>query len=71
MDGDCDAERVIEKLESQGVLWMPNHHGSEKINPEHHTHLAKHGVLPSDTTLQAMTKVHAIAGFPPLKPKRF
>lgn len=25
MDGDCDAERVLTALESQGFTWLPNH----------------------------------------------
>lgn len=26
MDGHCDAERVIEALEKQGIEWLPDHH---------------------------------------------
>lgn len=25
LDGDCDSERVITALESQGLNWLPNH----------------------------------------------
>lgn len=71
MDGHCDAEVVIDRLESVGIMWLPNHHGNENIKPEHAQALKHHGVVPSDTTLQAMNKVHAVAGFPPIKPKRF
>ncbi len=73
MYGTCDAEEVITALEGQGIMWLPNHMTTpnEPIKPEHAAALAKHGVLPTHTTLQAMTAVNAIAGFPPLKPKRF
>lgn len=68
---NMDAEKIIEIMESIGMMWLPNHFSNQIISPEHATALAKHGVLPTDTTVQAMTKVHAKAGFPPLKPKRF
>ena len=73
MTGGCDAEEVITALEGQGIMWLPNHMTmpNEPIKPEHAAALAKHGVLPTHTTLQAMTTVNAAAGFPPLKPKRF
>lgn len=71
MDGHCDAELLIERLEALGIEWLPNHHGNEKIAPHHAGKLAAHGVIQSDTTFEAMAKVHAKAGFPPLKPKRF
>ena len=71
MDGDCDAEEVITTLEAQGITWLPDHKGTEKIKPEHADALKRHGVQPNDTTGQAMAKVHSIAGFPPIKPKRF
>ena len=71
MDGGCDAEQVIERLEAQGIEWLPNHHGNEKIAPHHAQKLAKHGVVETDTTFEAITKVHGVAGFPPLKPRRF
>src|SRR5690242_9860051 len=71
MDGHCDAEQVIEQLEAQGIEWLPNHQRSEKIAHHHAQALAKYGVNEGDTTLDAMTKVHAMAGFPPLKPRRF
>jgi hypothetical protein len=71
MDGSCDAESVLERLEREGILWLPNHHQSAPISQGHLSHLEKHGVVPGDSTTQAMTKVHAKAGFPPLKPKRF
>ena len=67
----CDPEKIIERLEAQGILWLPNHHTQGTISPEHHKHLSRHGVQLNDTTLQAMTKVHGVSGFPPLKPKRF
>lgn len=72
MDGNCDAEQVIAQLEAQGIEWLPNHHnGSEKIAPHHAKKLAKLGVSEADTTFEAMNKVHAAAGFSPLKPRRF
>jgi hypothetical protein len=71
MDGRCDSEQVITALESQGIMWLPNHKDNQQINPEHAQALARHGVKPNHTTAQAMTQVHSIAGFPPIKPKRF
>lgn len=71
MTGTCDPERVIDVLEREGIMWLPNHHTGGQIAPEHAAALAEHRVQPGDTTLQAMTKVYANAGFPPLKPKRF
>lgn len=71
MDGRCDAEIVIDALEAQGIMWLPDHKTGEQIKPEHAAALAKHGVLPTHTTAQAMNTVNAKAGFPPLKPKRF
>jgi len=71
MDGNCDAEQVISHLESSGISWLPNHLGNETV-PAHCVQcLSKHGVLSTDTTAAAMLKIHAKAGFPPLKPKRF
>ena len=71
MDGHCDSEVVLERLEREGILWLPNHHYGDPISAEHMRHLARHGVSLGDSTLEAMKKVHAIAGFPPLRPKRF
>jgi hypothetical protein len=71
LSDSTDAERVIDKLEAAGIMWLPDHKTAETINPEHAAALAKHGVLPTHTTRQAMTIVHSVAGFPPLKPKRF
>lgn len=71
MTGTCDAEIVIDRLEAHGIMWLPDHKTGEQIRPEHAASLAKHGVLPSHTTAQAMELIHAKAGFPPLKPKRF
>jgi hypothetical protein len=69
--GKGDPERIADALEAAGILVLPDHKGTECIAPEHHEKLKRHGVLPTDTTKQAIAKVHAIAGFPPLKPKRF
>ena len=71
MDGNADAEQVIARLEKHGIVWLPNHHGTEKLKTFHVEHLGRHGVTTEHTTLEAMTKVHAVAGFPPLRPKRF
>ncbi len=71
MDGNCDAEQLIERMESLGIEWLPNHHGNEKITPHHAQKLAKLGVVEGDTTFAAMVKIHAVAGFSPLKPRRF
>jgi hypothetical protein len=66
-----DPDRVAEALEAAGIHVLPDHKGTETIAPEHHERLKRHGVLPTDTTKLAMHKVHGIAGFPPIKPKRF
>jgi len=71
--GGTNAENIIDKFEAAGIMWLPNHltQGAGTIAPEHAAALAKHGVLPTDGTAAAMTKVHAKSGFPPLKPVRF
>lgn len=66
---DADPEQVIDRLEAQGIMWLPNHLNNEKIKPEHAAALSKHGVTKDHTTSQAMTLIHDKAGFPPLKPK--
>lgn len=71
MNGNCDAERVIANLEAQGIEWLPNHLQGGVISKDHALRLAKHGVAYGDTTFAAMSKVHAVAGFPHLRPKRF
>jgi hypothetical protein len=73
MHGDADAEQVIDRLEAQGIMWLPNHLNNEQIKAEHAAALARHGVLPTHTTAQAMEILHGKSGFPPLKPntKRF
>ena len=71
MSGNTDPEKVIDALEAVGIMWLPNHMTDQAIAPEHAAALSKHGVQPTDNTKQAMTKVHSVAGFPPLKPKRF
>jgi len=70
----ADPEHVIDRLEAQGIMWLPNHHGTEKIKPEHAALLAKHGVTAQHTTAEAMTIMHQKHGMPTLKPqgkKRF
>lgn len=69
--GNTNAETVIDKLLAAGILWLPNAQNKEVISPEHAAALAKHGVVPTDTTASAMTKVFAVSGFPPHKPSRF
>lgn len=71
MMGNTDAEKVITALEKAGIMWLPNHMTDQVISSEHAAALSKHGVLPTHTTAQAMTILHAKSGFPPLKPSRF
>lgn len=71
MTGTCDPERVIDALEGQGIMWLPDHKSGEPISDAHAAALAEHGVQRGHTSLQAMTLVNSKAGFPPLKPKRF
>jgi hypothetical protein len=66
-----DAEYLIDKLEEAGIMWLPNHLGSQTISAEHAEALAQHGVTASDTTASAMKKVFAKSGFNPHKPSRF
>ena|ERR1700675_4406719 len=66
-----DTDEVAEAMESAGILLLPDHKTDQAISPEHHQRMQQHGVLPTDTTKQAITKVHGTSGFPPLKPKRY
>ena len=70
MDGSCDSDLVVNALQNT-CSCLPNHFGSDPLGPDCVQKLAKYGVLVGDTTAQAMTKVHAIAGFPHLKPRQF
>jgi hypothetical protein len=54
--GHGDAEAIACALEAAGILVLPDH---------------RTAVCPTDTTKQAMHKIHSVSGFPPLKPKRF
>jgi hypothetical protein len=67
----ADPDVVAGALEAEGIHVMPDHKGSETIAPEHQALLKQHGVLPSDTTKQAMLKIHGVSGFTPMRPKRF
>jgi hypothetical protein len=69
--GNKNADAVIDKLEAAGIMWLPNHERGQVIKPEHAAALAKHGVLPTHTTAEAMTIVHGKSGFPPHKISRF
>jgi hypothetical protein len=71
MNDHTDAEVVISKLEAQGVVWLPNHFTSQAIPSVAAVALAKHGVLPTDTTAQAMEKIWMKNPHVTLKPKRF
>ena len=71
MTDRCDTEAIASALEAAGVTVLPDHRTNEPIAPEHHALIKHHGVSHTDTTKQAMHKIHALAGFPPLKPKRF
>jgi hypothetical protein len=71
LHGNTNAERVIDKLEAAGIHWLPNHHHNTVIAPEHAELLAKHGVLPTHTTAEAMQRVFEKSGFPPHKVSRF
>jgi hypothetical protein len=66
-----DPDHVADALEAAGILVLPDHKGTETVPREHYLRLQRHGVLPTDTTKQAMLKVHASTGRLPLKPKRF
>jgi hypothetical protein len=65
-----DPEQVIDALEAQGIMWLPNHEKNERIKPEHAAALKdEFGVTEEHTTAEAMTLVHEKAGFPWMKPK--
>lgn len=66
-----DPEAVAVALETAGITVLPDHKQGAKLAAAHVQKLAQHGVIASDTTLSAMTKVLAVSGFPPLKPGRF
>ncbi|MFZ1973837.1 MAG: hypothetical protein WAU89_13385 [Candidatus Acidiferrales bacterium] len=69
--GDGDSEQIAEALEGAGILLLPDHKTDQAIDSEHYQRMKQHGVLESDNTKQAMTKVHGVSGFHPLKPKRY
>lgn len=71
MAGNVDAEAVIDRLEANGIMWLPNHKDNQKIHPAHAAALAKHGVAATHTTTEAMNTLFTKSGFPPHKPKRF
>lgn len=66
-----DTEEVAEACEAAGILLLPDHKTDQTIDSEHFARMKQHGVLASDNTKQAMTKVHGVSGFSPLKPKRY
>jgi hypothetical protein len=67
----ADIDEVLDALEAQGIMYLPNHTKNQTIAAEHAAVLAKHGVEPHHTTAEAMTIVHAKAGMPVLKPKGY
>lgn len=75
LHGHSDGEAVATALEKAGIHVLPNQaHAltcNQPIAPEHHALLKQHGVAATDTTHQAMTVMHKVSGFPPLKVKRF
>jgi len=70
MDGGCDSDAVLNALEATCEC-LPNHFGAETIGATCASSLAKYGVVQGDTTMQAIMKVNAAAGFPHLKPRKF
>jgi hypothetical protein len=62
---------VCDAFEAAGIHVLPDHRTNEPIAPEHHALLKQHGVAAADTTKQAMTKIHKVSGFPPIRPPRF
>jgi hypothetical protein len=69
-----DPEEYIDKMEAEGIEWLPNHlvNPIQVIDPKHAMALAVHGVKPEHTTAQAMMAISDSAGvFPPFKPRRF
>lgn len=71
VDRRLTMEEVIDKLEEAGCMCLPNHLYGETIAPEHAAALAKHGVLPTHNTREAMAKVSEKSGFPPHKTSKF
>ena len=47
-----------------GVTVLDSIHSPHPIKAEHHALLAKHGVVPTDTTWHAIEKVHSTLGKP-------
>jgi hypothetical protein len=66
-----DTDEVAEAMEAAGILLLPDHKTDQAIDSEHYQRMKQHGVIASDTTKSAMTKVHGVSGFSPLKPKRY
>jgi len=64
-----DPEQIIDALEAQGIIWLPNHLGTQTICADACAALSEYGVQSTHTTAQAMTLVHQDCGFPPLQPK--
>jgi hypothetical protein len=58
-----DVDAAIDQLEAAGIMWLPNHERNQVIKPEHAKALAKHGVLPTHTTSEAMALVYKVSGY--------
>lgn len=71
MDGSCDSQQVISALEAKGYEWMPNPLGSEQVGSTCAQCLSGYGVLATDTTWDAMNKIHSVSGFPFHQPREF
>lgn len=63
-----DAMELVDALTAEGVIVMPSLLDQTPIPAAAATALAQHGVLPTDTTMQAAQKIHAKCGMPPLRP---
>lgn len=71
LSDNADSEVVIDRLEAQGIVWLPNHHHNQPLEQTHVKALEKHGVKSGHTTKDAMDLLHKKSGFFPLKAKRF
>jgi hypothetical protein len=69
--GKGDPEEAADALEAAGIMVLPDHKTDQALDSTHVAALKQHGIAEGDTTKVAMTKIHTIAGFPPIKPKRF
>lgn len=66
-----NGEQIAAALESAGIQVLPDHRFGVTLPASAVTALARYNVTATDTTASAMSKIHAISGWPPHKARRF